>query len=308
LPQAVGQVRLRNEISHARTNPNLLFLIWALLIYVFFSFSTRQEYYIVPVFPALALLIGCWLGKEEEASPGERIRRIGRISSAILFGVATLVLIAGALLAAEARRPPAGTDLATLLQERPGKYALSMGHFLDLTPHALGAFRAPLIGFVIAFFVGCGLSWFWRRRGRFMAANLALAGMMVAMLYCAHLGFIIFNPVLSSKQLAFELKQQYRPGDVFVINGNLEAGSSVPFYSGIQAHVVGPQSNMWYGSLFPDAPPVYETKDSLLKLWSSNTRMFLFSETEKVPSDLRNPIFKVAAGGGKVILSNQPNR
>jgi hypothetical protein len=141
-----------------------------------------------------------------------------------------------------------------------------------------------------------------------MAANLALAGMMVAMLYCAHLGFIIFNPVLSSKQLAFELKQQYRPGDVFVINGNLEAGSSVPFYSGIQAHVVGPQSNMWYGSLFPDAPAVYENKDSLLKLWSSNTRVFLFSETEKVPSDLRNPIFKVAAGGGKVILSNQPNR
>jgi len=36
----------------------LLAFIWAVVILVFFSFSTRQEYYTIPAIPALALLVG----------------------------------------------------------------------------------------------------------------------------------------------------------------------------------------------------------------------------------------------------------
>src|SRR5262249_35821201 len=45
----------------------LLLLIWALVIVVFFSFSTRQEYYVLPSLPALAALTGIWLAKEAKA-------------------------------------------------------------------------------------------------------------------------------------------------------------------------------------------------------------------------------------------------
>ena len=309
IPQAVAQLRSKLNQLDQRGRANLLFLIWALLIYVFFSFSTRQEYYILPTFPALALLIGGWLGRESAAAPEEKIRRTGRISAVILFAFGVAAFAACIALALESKAPSPGTDIAVLLQQRPGKYALSMGHFLDLTPQALGAFRGPLIGTGIAFLVGTFLSWIWRKRGRILPANLALALMMVAMLYCAHLGLIIFSPTISSKDLAIAIEHQYRPGDVVEINGNLEAGSSLPFYTGIQARLLGPQNNAWYGSLFPDAPHIYDNDDSFRRLWNSPTRVFFFSEMDHLkPELLRNPVYQVAQRGGKIVLSNQPNR
>jgi 4-amino-4-deoxy-L-arabinose transferase-like glycosyltransferase len=72
LPQALRQVRFRlREIGDRRDVSQaaaLLFFAWAAVILVFFSFSTRQEYYVAPVLPALALLIGIWLAHESQAS------------------------------------------------------------------------------------------------------------------------------------------------------------------------------------------------------------------------------------------------
>src|SRR4030081_3088343 len=71
LPQALRDVpakwrALRGELNF-RQKANLLFLLSALLIVVFFSFSTRQEYYTIPALPGLALLGGGWLAKEPKA-------------------------------------------------------------------------------------------------------------------------------------------------------------------------------------------------------------------------------------------------
>ena len=133
--------------------------------------------------------------------------------------------------------------------------------------------------------------------------------MMVAFLYCAHLGFMIFSPVMSSKPLALAIQKQFRPGDVIVVNGEYEAGSSINFYSGIQVHILNHvNGNIWYGSLFPDVPPVFETNDSLRKLWNSPARVFLWTEAGDIPVQLlRNPEYSVAQGGGKLVLSNQAN-
>ncbi len=42
--------------------------IWAAVVMLFFSFSTRQEYYALPALPPLALMIGGWLSREEKCS------------------------------------------------------------------------------------------------------------------------------------------------------------------------------------------------------------------------------------------------
>ena len=57
LPQTLREVPLTNfrELDR-RKRSNLLFLLWALVILLFFSFSTRQEYYTIPALPAIALL------------------------------------------------------------------------------------------------------------------------------------------------------------------------------------------------------------------------------------------------------------
>src|SRR5262249_30681766 len=95
LPQALRGIKLRlNPVSapdKKRLSALLLVAIWALVILVFFSFSTRQEYYVAPALPAWALLLGAWFANEANSEPNEKIVRQGRISAAALFGVGLLI-------------------------------------------------------------------------------------------------------------------------------------------------------------------------------------------------------------------------
>jgi 4-amino-4-deoxy-L-arabinose transferase-like glycosyltransferase len=310
LPQALHQVpgrwsALRARLdSHQRTN--LLFAIWGLLIVVFFSFSTRQEYYTIPALPAFALLIGGWLGREMKNPSPSGERRAGRLSSAILFIVGSLAFFVGMFFLLLSKAPAPGTDLADLLKKNPSEYALSMGHFLDLTPQALGAFRGPLLATSVAFLLGTGLNWYLRKRGSPAKGNLALAGMMVVVLLSVHAAYSTFSPILSSKQLALAIQKHYRPGDSVVVTGLYENASTLNFYTGI--HLLSlhePTGNMWYGSKFPDAPRVWETPESFARLWESSTRVFLWTDQER-PAVLQGKTsYVLARSGGKTIFVNQ---
>lgn len=311
LPQAVARVKQawKNFQSAPALEPRatLLFALWPAAIMLFFSFSTRQEYYVLPALPGLALLIGAWMSRESQSG---RPEKSGLISSWIFFAIGFLVFVATTILATLSSAPAPGYDIAELLRRDPSRYALSFGHFLDLTPQALGAFRIPLMGTGIALFLGSAASLFFRKRCKPVIANLCLAVMMVGMLACALQGFTIFEPVISSRQLALAVEKQYRPGDVIVINGEYEEGSTMNFYTGIQVHVLKATHNLWYGSLFPDAPHIYENEESFTKLWNSQARVFLWTEVDNVPDSLNNMVsrYEVARRGGKMILSNQPNR
>ncbi len=311
LPQAIRSIPLRlrglrSGLNHEQ-RANLLFAIWALVIVFFFSFSTRQEYYTLPGVPALALLIGGWLARESVAAPESPERGSGRISSAILFAIGVLGCVVGLLLLSWARAVPPGSDLAELLKRNPEDYALSFGHIFDLTPQALGVFRGPLLGVSLALLLGTGLNWLFRRRGAPANGNWALAAMMVALLSCVHAALVTFSPILSSKQLAVAIQKAYRPGDVIVIAGEYEQGSTLNFYTGLPVHILHARSaNLWYGSFFPDAPQVFETQDSFERLWKGASRVFLWSDQEHPPQLSSLTSYELAHGGGKYIYTNQP--
>ena len=157
--------------------------------------------------------------------------------------------------------PLPGADLADLLKKNPQDYNFSLGHVLDLTPRALGAFRGPLLGASLGLFLGTGLNWILRRRGRPFAGNVALAAMMIVLLACVHSSFSTFSPILSSYDLAEAIRTHFRPGDVIVIDGEYSDASTLNFYTGIQVHVLHePSGNLWYGAKFPDAPHIFETQ------------------------------------------------
>ncbi len=265
LPQSFREVPARWRELRAgldqRQRANLFFALWALVIVVFFSFSTRQEYYTIPALPALALLIGGWLAKESEAAPESSERRAGRISSTILLAVATIAFLVGLALFAYAHPPAPGTDLADLLKKNPSEYDLSLGHFLDLTTQALGMFRASLLGAIFSLLLGAGSNWLFRKRDRPVQGNAALVLMMIALLACVHSAFVTFSPILSSQQLAAAIQRHFRPGDVIVVDGQYHEASTLNFYTGIPLRVLHePSGNLWYGSKFPDAPHVFETE------------------------------------------------
>lgn len=286
----------------------LLYAIWAAAIPLFFSFSTRQEYYTIPALPALALLIGGWLQQEAESPVASKLRRSGRIGSMALLVLSVVVFAIAMFLLMQSRNMPAGSDLADLLKKNPNEYALSLGHIFDLTPRALGLFRAPLAIFSIALLLGTLLNVLYRRRNFAQAGNWVLTIMMVFVLFAVHQGLVIFSPILSSKKLADAIEQEYRPGDVLVANGTYEDASTLNFYLRQPIHIVNSrdEGNMYYGALFPDAPSIFEDDASLQALWKGPQRVFLWVEEDNVPLFIKQSgSYQLARSGGKLILMNR---
>jgi hypothetical protein len=213
-------------------------------------------------------------------------------------------------LAATSQAPPPGTDIADLLRQAPTMYKLSMGHLFDLTGRAMGVFRWPLVVFGIGLLLGTFFNWMFRKRGSPARGNLALAGMMVVLLYAVHVSLGIFNPMLGSKPLAMAIRENFRPGDTIVINGEQAWSSSVLFYTGVPLHMLNSQAgDLWYGSLFPDSPKAFEDDASFARLWAGSARVFFVMPKERGLEKLQalgSPYYQVARSGGKNVYTNHP--
>ena len=301
----------------------LLLVLWPLLILLFFSFSSRQEYYVLPGLPGVALLMGGWLARETVSPHESGERRSGRISSLVLVCIGIAACAVCMYFAWQAQAPPKNYDIAELLKKNPQDYALSFGHFLDLTPQAMGAFKVPLLVTGLAFAVGTIFNFILRRANRTFAANLVLTFMTVALLLATHRALEIFSPVLSSRVLAEQIESHWQPGAVIEDNGDYEAASSVNFYTHRQIRMLnGRCNNIWYGSKFADAPAIFDDDRSFEQLWGSNRRVFLMTDgkaepgpktNDDCPQKMRVPEYVnkpgacvLARWGGKVVLTNEP--
>ena len=299
-----GALRRGWRAARAGSATDTLLLVWAGLPLLFFTFSTRQEYYVLPALPPMILLMARALAEPSDAEPAARRGAAGALA---LLGAAVGALCVFFIV--HTRAPAHDTDLAGLLQQNPGDYALSFGHFLDLNGRALGLFRLPLGLTAIAFGLGLPLAWWAGRRRASMGFTLT-AGASLLFLVAAHLGLVTFAPVLSSARLAWEIAAKVRAGDMVAIHGEYESGSTLGFYlRRNDLHLVeGRSSNLWYGSFFTDAPRIFDTRDSMAARWAGPQRIFLWED----PSDAERPVlvlpgrvYVVASGGGKRILSNR---
>jgi 4-amino-4-deoxy-L-arabinose transferase-like glycosyltransferase len=307
---ALGPVRMRSSLRRIPLPRhdqawNLLF-VWAAFVMVFFSFSTRQEYYALPALPPIALMIGGWLAREEKYQVRSPSRIAGRRIALVLFLLGLVGAGVCATLALRAEPPKAGVDISSLLSQNPGDYALSLGHLLDLSARTMSAFRTPLLLTAVALFLGTFVNLICRFVNLLRVGNYALVTMMVIFLIAAHLALVTFSPALSSKALADAIRPRLCVGDVVEIHGEYEAGSSLGFYLRRQVRILdGRSSNLWYGSFFPDAPRIFDDDASFRELWSGSQRVFLWTERDDLPA-VAAPGYVIARSGGKEILSNQP--
>ena len=312
LPQTLRQVRLRLlKTAERRKSPEaalLLFFVWAFLILLFFSFSTRQEYYLAPALPALSLLLGNWLAQESQSAYGSDAARSGRRSAVVFLIVGVIISAITFILAMISHAPPPGVGLADLLNKNPDAYVLSLGHFLDLTGSAMSMFRGPLLGTALAFLLGSVLNWLFRRKGSPRAANWALALMMCAFVECAHVALGVFAPVLGSKPLAMAIQREFQAGEKIVSDGEYSNTSSINFYTGEQMLIFNGRINgLWYGSLFPDAAPIFLDDVRLAHTWAGPDRVYFVTGSEERRAYLEKlgPVYEVARAGGKFVLSNR---
>jgi 4-amino-4-deoxy-L-arabinose transferase-like glycosyltransferase len=322
LPTAVAdQIRSLRTRALATVRANeaaLSLLLWAVLVLGFFTLSNRQEYYSLPALPALALMIGSLLSRAECTQRGIAHQSANRSTlNWHLYGLVpltTLLAIVCAYFAFTAPHPAPGADIASLLTMAGSTeaYNLSLSHISDLTGAAMGFFRGPLAATAVGM-LGIGLgSYLLRRSRRTYAANLILAAFMTVILLAAHEGLVRFYPILGSKGLAQTISdaEQAEPhvDDLIVIDGELTSGSTLIFYTGQQVHLVNGRLNgLWYGSFWPDCPPIFETDESLRQLWASPRRIFLFTYDPAARTRDLAPygsIHTLATQGGKTVLIN----
>ncbi len=293
---AVASLSFRPSLSsgvEARAGQmRLLALCWTGFILVFFSFSSTQEYYSMPCYPALALL----LGSAMTSTKAKTIRIGTRMVSAL---GASLVITLGYILS-QVWSLPAPGDIASALRQNPDAYTLSLGHMSDLTFNSFAYLRTPLIVALAAFLIGVSARW-WRH------PFAALALMMVVFFHAARLAMVTFDPYLSSRPLAEALLQS--PPGQLIEDDAYYTFSSVFFYANRTALLLnGRKTNLEYGSYAPGAPNVFIDDDEFLRRWSQPDRYYLLIEKPSLSRlttllDLKCFIV-VADRGGKLLLTN----
>ncbi len=291
---AIAKLSFRPVDRGGRTR--LMALCWAGFVLVFFTFSTTQEYYSMPCYPALALLLGAAL-----AMGGDWIRRGTRVLSIIAAsaGLITLVLFV------VTRHLPAPGDISQALSAHPDAYKLSLGHMQDLTLASLAYLRKPLLLASIAFCFGAVATWNFSGR----KTLLAVALMMVLFFHAARMAMAVFDPYLSSRPLAEALMKS--PDGTLIVDHHYYTFSSIFFYAGRMALLRnGRFFNLEYGAYAPGVPDVFIDDSQFTNLWLKPERAYIIANQSVVPQLQSlvgtSHIDLVAASGGKVVLTNSP--
>ncbi|HTS64015.1 MAG TPA: glycosyltransferase family 39 protein [Candidatus Acidoferrales bacterium] len=289
---AAFRLKYRGGDRAARTR--LLCLCWAGFILLFFTFSTTQEYYSMPCYPALAMLLACAM-----ASGSAWLKAATKIAAAAV----TLAFAAVCAILWMVRGMASPGDISSALSSNPDVYTLSLGHMLDLTLESFAYLKLPLAVAGAAFATGAIAGW----RSRLPVAGFA--AMLVLFFHAARLALVVFDPYLSSRPLAEALLKS--PPGGLIVDDQYYTFSSVFFYTNRRALLLnGRVNNLDYGSYAPDAPKDVFIDDAQFRdLWMGPKRFYLTVEGPKVDRLQRltgAERFHVRlSSGGKFLFTNQ---
>ena len=311
LPFVWREIRvLRREPTDAGpTDARLLVVIWAAVIFLFFTFVTgsRMEYYSFGAWPAVALLVGLGLARAEARSD----RWLPWLQGTLAVASASFAAALAALLWIS-RDVAGGSDIAGLMTRHdPDFYRVSMATMFDLTPQAFARLRVPATLAAAALLVGPSLAWMFRRRGRAWPSTVAVAVTMTLFSYAANQAFQVFEPRLSSRPLAAEVVRLFTPQDRLVVYGEFEQACSFSFYTARQALVYnGRYNGLQFGSTFADAPKIFLDDQQFASLWRSSERVFLFVPPEQRAAAAARlasaEAVLVSESGAKAVYANHP--
>jgi 4-amino-4-deoxy-L-arabinose transferase-like glycosyltransferase len=288
-----------------RARTRWICILWASVTLLFFSLSTNQEYYTFPAYFALFLLLASSLAGEEAEGRQSWLLATSAVSVTVRLAFAA-VLVGGLW---SSRHLPFVPDIGEVLaQTNLDNDTLSMGHILDLTGQSFAALRFPAILAVIALIFGSLAEIILRIRRKNLASTWVLGVTMSVFLIAAHVALIRFDPYLSSRVLVSRIQEQVAPQDRVLIYGDHAFGSSLEFYLRHPVELVnGRTTSLWFGSTFPDAPHIFLDDADLVRLWNSNTRVFLFVpgyEQKKVDEVLGSNKLLYASSSGKIVYTN----
>jgi hypothetical protein len=292
----LGAPKLSYRPNSRAGRARLMAICWIGVVMLFFTFSTTQEYYSMPIYPALALLIGSSIGSRSRWVP---------VGTRILLTLCALLSASLAVLLGLVWRLPAKGELATALTQHPELYTLSLGHMADLNIRAFAYLKAPLA--LAAFAFGAGAIALAVTRNHLRRTVFVLAATMIVFFQAARVALVRFDSYLGSYPLAQSL-QQSPPGQLIEDNAYF-AFSSVFFYTDRTALLLnGRYNNLEYGSYAPGAPQVFIDDKKFVSLWSGSNRCYLLAYGTEMPhlEQLvgRSSLRIVAENAGNYLLTN----
>ncbi len=243
--------------------------IWSAGILVFFTLTgSRMEYYALPAFPALAVILG---------SAWWRFTASGRPARTFLapsLAVAALGLAAAPIVFFSAKGGSAA--LTGLVSSLDGYYR----EYFASHPGASMVFGAELLRkarpfpIVLLLLAAGSLLALWKGRRRYAFA-LWVAG-LVPILGLADAGTRLVAPDRSQAAAAAIVERNWSPGARLVVAGDYEEVCGITFYTGRTTQVLGgPGAELLFGYRRGDAPEVFLSPDAFWKSWESSDRVFV---------------------------------
>ena len=281
----------------ARWRP--LMLVWLAAVLVFFAVSrSKLEYYALPAFPALAVMVGAaWASG----------RDIGRWLAAGAVG--SIVVGAGALWAG-ARLTPEGALAG--LAELNVYYRILREQGQPLPFASAQPFSLLLQGLGVVLIVGwsmAGLAW-WRGRrhtafGLVTATALAIAVLIVQLLH-------VIEPHHSAAAVSTAIRAAAAPDDVIAHEGSLEYSAALPFYTGRRVLVVnGERGDLETASRRPEGRGWFVDTAELAHRWQEGSRIFLVTQRPRGQSIVTvlppASVHLLGQYGSRWLYSNQGN-
>jgi len=239
LPRAV--VRLWNA-REAR-----LFLIWSAVVFIFFSVSgSKLPPYILPIFPALAVVLALLFERE-------RLTRVRLGQEVIVYAAFLAIVAAGALALGSG-----------LLDRYLSEVAGAQDAVRSARSLSLWVFGVSLAALILLMF----------RRVR---AFGPLAWVLAAYSFLILLGIMVdarlvdrFN---TTKGLATAINNAGYLDAAIVDYGSFD--ETLPFYTGKRVYLADYKGELEMGSVYPDARAYFLNADGLVRLWRSGRPVFV---------------------------------
>ncbi len=260
---------VREDARKEGFKPALLLAVWAAVILVFFSLSgSKLPGYIVPVFPALAILAAVALDRLDAA----RWRRQVLIAA----GLVVVAFFALPLLARQGG--------ATLLHEQFAAYAKALAYLLVLTLCGLGA----------------ALALSRRRVGASIAAYALSMFFLVGAALVAH---EIFGRERSGVALVGPIESVLKP-DMPIYSVRL-LDHTLPFYLRRTTIMVEAPDELEFG-VHREPQKWIPTLEGFIATWRDGPRALavMSPETHALLRDRKVAMFAVAADSRRVVVSN----
>jgi len=262
-PWSVFTLAHRDPDRSPRARWRPVVVIWLVAIVGLFAISRfKHEYYALPAFPALAVLVGAaWTSG----------RDIGRWLAIGLIGCSAVGLWA---LWVGAGLTPA--QALSGLAELNAYYRILRDQGVPFPFASARPFGELLQALGLVLLAGWGLAmlcWLrgWRR-GAF-ASLVGVAGVITVLLFRL---LDVVEPHHSVKEIARAITAQAGPADVLVVEGSLEYSPALPFYTGRRFAMVNGAVNYFsVAASLPEARGVFMSTGDLIRLWEGPQRVFL---------------------------------